>query len=61
MSYLIEFYEVGKAKKGERAYSPLFLFECFLLQKWFQIKSDPENKGVTVDAILIKSASRPVS
>ncbi len=39
---LIKFYEIGKAKEGERAYSPLLLFKCMLLQKWFQIKSDPE-------------------
>ncbi len=37
----IEFYETGKSKEGERTYSPL-LFKCMLLQKWFQIKSDPE-------------------
>jgi len=117
---LTKFYQPGKANKGERAYSPLLLFKCMLLQKWFQIKSDPElecqindrisfkfflnlpmdypspdhstfsrfrkrvskeamikinsellkqfhrhglsiNKGVAVDARLVKSASRPVS
>ena len=51
---LFRYYETGKAKEGERAYSPLLLFKCFLLQKWFHprgigsafhragIKSDPE-------------------
>ncbi len=39
---LIKFYETGKTKEGERACSPLLLFKCMLLQKWFQIKSDPE-------------------
>ena len=34
---LMEFYETGKTKEGERAYSPLLLFKCLLLQKWFQI------------------------
>lgn len=117
---LLTYYNIGKSKEGERAYPPLFLFKCFLLQKWFQIKSDPElesqindrlsfkffldlplevpspdhstfsrfrgrisqegmiqinsallkqfhsqglsiNKGVAVDARLVKSASRPVS
>ncbi|WP_297766570.1 site-2 protease family protein, partial [uncultured Muriicola sp.] len=35
-------FSLWKTKKGERAYPPLLLFKCFLLQKWFQIKSDPE-------------------
>nr|NJM03673.1 IS5/IS1182 family transposase [Desulfobacula sp.] len=39
---LMKFYETGKTKEGERAYSPLLLFKCLLLQKWFQIKSDPD-------------------
>ena len=30
---LMEFYETGKTKEGERAYSPLLLFKCLLLQK----------------------------
>jgi hypothetical protein len=30
---LFKYYETGKAKEGERAYSPLLLFKCFLLQK----------------------------
>lgn len=38
--FLIKSYEIGKAKKGTRAYSPLLLFKCLLLKKWFQIKSD---------------------
>ena len=39
---LIQYYTIGKSKEGERANSPLLLFKCMLLQKWFQIKSDPE-------------------
>ena len=39
---LFKYYETGQTKKGERAYPPLLLFKCLLLQKWFQIKSDPE-------------------
>jgi IS5 family transposase len=117
---LLHYYQIGKSKEGERAYPPLLLFKCLLLQKWFGIKSDPEledmiydrnsfkdflklpmgypspdhstfsrfrkriskeamikinsevlkqfhsfglsiNKGVAVDARLVKSASRPVS
>ena len=52
---LIEFYETGKANKGERAYHPLFLFKCFLLQKWYQIKSDPELESQINDRISFKS------
>ena len=32
---LLKHYNIGKTKEGERAYPPLFLFKCFLLQKWF--------------------------
>ena len=39
---LLEDYPVGKSKEGNRAYPPLFLFKCLLLQKWFRINSDPE-------------------
>ncbi len=52
---LIKFYTTGKAKEGERAYSPLLLFKCFLLQKWFQIKSDPELESQINDRISFKS------
>jgi len=31
---LVKYYKTGKGRKGERAYHPLFLFKCFLLQKW---------------------------
>jgi len=39
---LLRDYPVGQKKEGNKAYSPLFLFKCLLLQKWYQIKSDPE-------------------
>ncbi len=39
---LLRDYPVGQKKEGSKAYSPLFLFKCLLLQKWYQIKSDPE-------------------
>ncbi len=42
---LLRDYPVGQKKEGNKAYSPLFLFKCLLLQKWFQIKSDPELEG----------------
>ena len=41
-SILLKDYPVGQKKEGNRAYSPLLLFKCLLLQKWFQVKSDPE-------------------
>ena len=52
---LFKYYETGKTKKGERAYPPLFLFKCFLLQKWFQIKSDPELESQINDRLSFKS------
>ena len=48
-------YQTGKAKEGEKAYSPLLLFKCFLLQKWFQIKSDPELESQIDDRISFKN------
>jgi len=39
---LMKDYPVGNKKEGNKAYNPLLLFKCLLLQKWFQIKSDPE-------------------
>jgi len=52
---LIKYYQIGKAKEGERAYSPMLLFKCFLLQKWFQIKSNPELESQINDRISFKS------
>ena len=41
-SILMGHYAVGKGDVGADAYSPLVLFKCLLLQKWFRINSDPE-------------------
>jgi len=41
-STLLKDYPVGHTREGNAAYSPLLLFKCLLLQKWFRIKSDPE-------------------
>ena len=49
--YLMEYYQIGKSKEGERAYSPLLLFKCLLLQNWFQIKSDPELENLICDRL----------
>ena len=32
---LLKDYPVGDEKEGNRAYSPLLLFKCLLIQKWF--------------------------
>ena len=39
-SILLKDYPVGNKREGNRAYSPLFLFKCLLLQKWFRINSE---------------------
>ena len=41
-SILMSQYSVGKSNEGANAYSPLVLYKCLLLQKWFHINSDPE-------------------
>ena len=41
-SILLSHYTVGTSEEGARAYPPLMLFKCLLLQKWFRIPSDPE-------------------
>ena len=53
---LLKYCSIGKSKEGERAYPPLFLFKCFLLQKWFQIKSDPELESQINDRLSFKSS-----
>ena len=52
---LLNYYGIGKAQEGERAYPPLLLFKCLLLQKWFQIKSDPELESQINDRLSFKS------
>jgi hypothetical protein len=51
----MKFYETGKTKEDERAYSYLLLFKFLLLQKWYQIKSDPELESQINDRIFFKS------
>ncbi len=48
-SILMKDYPVGHKKEGNKAYPPLFLFKCLLLQKWFQIHSDPELENLIND------------
>jgi hypothetical protein len=35
-SILLSHYTVGTSEEGARAYPPLMLFKCLLLQKWFR-------------------------
>ncbi len=55
---LMKDYPVGQSKEGNKAYSPLFLFKCLLLQKWFQIKSDPELENMINDRNSFKAFLR---
>jgi IS5 family transposase len=63
-SVLLKDYPVGQKKEGNKAYNPLLLFKCLLLQKWFQIKSDPElesqiNDRQSFQTFLGLSANQP--
>ena len=46
---LMRDYPVGHKKEGNKAYPPLFLFKCLLIQKWFRINSDPELENLIND------------
>ena len=48
-STLLKNYPVGHKREGNAAYSPLLLFKCLLLQKWFRINSDPELENLIND------------
>ena len=52
---LLKHYTIGKAETGEKAYPPLLLFKCLLLQKWFRIQSDPELESQINDRLSFKS------
>ena len=53
-SVLMSHYNVGKSDEGADAYSPLVLFKCLLLQKWFHINSDPELESQINDRVSFK-------
>ena len=53
-SVLMSHYVIGTSSEGADAYSPLLLFKCFLLQKWFHIDSDPELESQINDRISFK-------
>ena len=53
-SLLMSHYTVGKSDEGAHAYSPLLLFKCLLLQKWFRINSDPKLESPINDRVSFK-------
>ena len=53
-SLLLKHYAVGKRTAGSDAYSPLLLLNCFLIQQWFYIESDPELETQINDRISFK-------
>ena len=54
-SILLSHYTVGTSEEGARAYPPLMLFKCLLLQKWFRIASDPELENQINDRLSFKT------
>jgi transposase len=54
-SILLSHYTVGTSEEGARAYLPLMLFKCLLLQKWFRIQSDPELENQINDRLSCKT------
>jgi IS5 family transposase len=54
-SILLSHYTVGTSEEGARAYPPLMLFKCLLLQKWFRIPSDPELENQITDRLSFKT------
>jgi IS5 family transposase len=52
---LLKHYTVGTTIEGADAYPPLMLMKAFLLQKWFQIHSDPELENQINDRISFKT------
>jgi IS5 family transposase len=54
-SILLSHYTVGTSDEGARAYPPLMLFKCLLLQKWFRIQSDPELENQINDRLSFKT------
>jgi IS5 family transposase len=54
-SILLSHYTVGSSEEGARAYPPLMLFKCLMLQKWFRIPSDPELENQITDRLSFKT------
>lgn len=52
---LLKHYTIGTTIEGADAYPPLLLMKALLLQKWFQIHSDPELENQINDRISFKT------
>jgi hypothetical protein len=48
-------YTLGTSEQGARAYPPLMLFKCLLLQKWFRIPSGPDLENQITDRLSFKT------
>jgi IS5 family transposase len=48
------FYTVGTSSQGANAYTSLLLLKCMLMQKWFNIDSDPELENQINDRMSFK-------
>jgi len=51
---LMNHYTAGTSSEGAKAYPPILLFKCLLLQKWFRINSDPELENQINDRLSFK-------
>ncbi len=47
-------YTAGTSRGGARAYPPILLYKCLLLQKWFRIQSDTELENQINDRLSFK-------
>ena len=46
---------MGQSENGNKAYPPLFLLKASLIQKWFEIHSDPELEVQINDRLAFKA------
>lgn len=52
---LMSHYSTGtSSSEGAKAYPPILLFKCLMLQKWFRINSDPELENQINDRLSFK-------
>ena len=51
---LLADYKAGTSKGGAKAYPPILLYKCILLQKWFNIQSDTELENQINDRLSFK-------
>ncbi len=51
---LLAHYTAGTSRGGAKAYPPILLYKCLLLQKWFKIQSDTELENQINDRLSFK-------